>query len=117
LSKAVVPRPSSALQLLSSAVKNAEESGIRKSAQTQEEMGSEPRVRRKTPTSKSRIEGPPWIRSALVSTLLIETPWSRNSCYSACSAWASSKWAGGVTAWRSPCSGCVGAEYGPDTNQ
>jgi hypothetical protein len=39
--------------------------------------------------------------------LFIEMPWSRNSCHNACSAWASLKWAGGASARRSPCSGCV----------
>jgi hypothetical protein len=49
-------------------------------------------------TQKIRPAGPPWIRSASFSALLSETPSSRNSCYNACSAWASSKWAGGALA-------------------
>jgi hypothetical protein len=102
----VVPCLSPTLQLLRIAVKDTEESKIRKRPSTKKMM-SKPRVRRKTLTSKSRIEGPPWIRSTSVSALWIETPWSRNSCHSTCSAWASLKWTGGASARRSPYSGCT----------
>jgi hypothetical protein len=34
---------------------------------------------------------PAWIRRASFNVLLSETPWSRNSGHSACSAWASLK--------------------------
>jgi hypothetical protein len=78
----------------------------------QKKVRSKPQFRQKTLTSKSRIEGPPWIRSASDSALLIETPWSRNSCHNACSAWASLKWAGGASARRYPCSGCAMATSG-----
>jgi hypothetical protein len=56
----------------------------------------------KTPnlTRKTHMENPPhgtpWIRSASFSVLLTEAPWSQNTCHSTCSAWASSKWAGGA---------------------
>jgi hypothetical protein len=40
------------------------------------------------------------------------TPWSRNSCHNACSAWASLKWAGSTSVRHSPCSRCATATSG-----
>jgi hypothetical protein len=52
----------------------------------------------KTRTWKIHHKGPTWTRSASFSALLSEALWSRNSCHSACSAWALSKWVGGAPA-------------------
>jgi hypothetical protein len=107
----VVPCPSSALWLLSPADKNAGESEIRKRVNTNEMKG-----RVSNPTKSTCLEDPqrgtPVARNASVNTLLIETPWSRNSCHNASSAWALSKWVGGAPARHSSYSGYATATLG-----
>jgi hypothetical protein len=55
---------------------------------------------------------PPWMHNALVRVLLIEAPWSRNSCHSACLAWASSSGVCGAPERCNSCSGCATATSG-----
>jgi hypothetical protein len=58
----------------------------------------------RTRTLKICHAGPAWIRRASFNALLSEVSWSRNSCYSACSAWASLKWADDALAGSRSCS-------------
>jgi hypothetical protein len=91
--KVVVPLPSPALQLLSPTDEVWKETKSRNAR-----MRKGHRIQQQKRTCKTRQAGPPWIRSASFSVLLSEAPWSRNSCHSAYSAWASSKWADGEPA-------------------
>jgi hypothetical protein len=106
LVEAVMPLPSSALQLLSPADKARGEPSQEKCKCGRDEgEGKLQNPTEETRTWKTRHARPAWIRSASFSALLSEAPWSRNSCHIACSAWASLKWAGGALACSRSCSG------------
>jgi hypothetical protein len=99
--ESVVSLSSPVLQLLPTTSK-ARRVGVRKNMNAEKAGEGTAKLHETQLTWKTRHAGPLWIRNASFSARLSEAPWSRSSCQSPCSAWASTKWAGGASACSRP---------------